>query len=92
MIKSVWMKLFMYASISFIAPYLVFMAGVYDAWTEDRSVQLNVPIWVWGYITLQALSQTFIVLRAFTDGSYTRHNDEAAAEIKAGQLPPNTPP
>ena len=92
MIKSVWVKLFMYASVSFIAPYLVFLAGVYDAWVTDRTVKLDVPIWVWGYITLQSLSQTFIVLRAFTDGSYTRHAEETKAGQSDKPLPPSATP
>ena len=76
MIKSVWVKMFIYCAIAFLPPYIVFLAGVFDAWTTDRTVKLDVPLWVWGYITLQAVSQTLLVLRAFTDGSFTRHADE----------------
>jgi hypothetical protein len=85
--KSVWFKMLMYSSVSFIAPYLVFLAGVFDAWTTDRTVKLDVPPWVWGYLTLQSLSQTFIVLRAFTDGSFARHTEEVAEAIAKPDAP-----
>jgi hypothetical protein len=82
MIKSVWVKMFIYLGTTFVAPYLAFMAGVYDAWTTDRTVKLDVPPWVWGYITLQAGSQTLIVLRAYIDSSYAKNAEEVKQQTQ----------
>ena len=93
--KKVWVNMLLYAGVTFIAPYLLFMADVYGAWTADKTVKLEVPVWVWGYLTLTAVSQTLWNIRAYTDRSWALHVEDAEKEkkvLEAETAPPVKPP
>ena len=90
MFNSVWVKLVIYASLAFLPPYIAFMADVFGAWKEDHTVRMDAPAWVWAFITLQALLQVALTLRAYLDSSYARHTDEVEEKSRQEASTGNT--